>query len=271
MKGKSRQLTPVFTPGTGLVEEQGSVWRLQISSGPAGHYRLAQLEDYTGKPRSGFPWHPPCSLEIRARASSADSLPGTWGFGFWNDPFSLSLGLKGGTRRFPALPNTAWYFFASPPNYLSFRDDLPAQGGLAATFQSRNLPSPLLALGGVSLPFLFFPPLGRAFRHLARRFIKQDAVQLQVNPAEYHLYRIDWQIEAVKFYLDGETILHTPVVPIGPLGLVVWIDNQYAAFAPDGRFRAGTLANPNDAWIEITYISLKPGGCVVLDNPPTYR
>ncbi len=259
MMSESWQLTPVFTPGTGSVQEEGGVWRLQISSGPAGRYRLAQLEDYTGKPRSGFPWRPPCSLEICARASSADPLPGTWGFGFWNDPFSLSLGLKGGTRRFPALPNAAWYFFASPPNYLSFRDDLPAQGGLAATFLSRNLPSPLLALGGVSLPLLVFPPLGRAFRHLARRIIEQDAVQLQVNPAEYHLYRIDWLTDAVKFHLDGETILHTRVVPNGPLGLVLWIDNQYAALAPDGRFRAGTLANPNSAWIEIARISLESG------------
>lgn len=260
MKNASPQLIPRFTPRSGAVEEQAGAWRLRISSGKAGRYRLAQLDDYTGKPRNALPWHPPCSLEIRARASSAEPLPGTWGFGFWNDPFSLSLGLKGGTRRFPALPNTAWFFFASPPNYLSFRDDLPAQGGLAAAFRSRDVPALLLALGGVSIPILVFPPLGRAFRHFARRFIEQDAVQLQVNPAEYHLYRIDWLPEAVRFCLDGEIIFHTPVSPPGPLGLVLWIDNQYAALSPDGRFRAGTLANPTDAWIEISSISLESGG-----------
>jgi hypothetical protein len=52
--------------------------------------------------------------------------------------------------RLPALPNTAWFFFASPPNYLSLRDDLPAQGALAAVFRSPRLPASLLVLGAAS-------------------------------------------------------------------------------------------------------------------------
>lgn len=259
MKRASPQLKPIFTQDSGSVQAKGGAWRLWISAGPAGRYRLAQLDDYADKPRRAFPWQPPCHLEIRARASSPEAIPGTWGFGFWNDPFSLSLGLKGGTRRFPALPNTAWYFFASPPNYLSFRDDLPAQGGLAATFRSPRAPALLLALAGLMLPFLAFPPVGRGLRRLARRFIEQDAAQLQINPAEYHLYRIDWLPKTVLFYLDNEPILQTPIAPRGPLGLVLWIDNQYAALPPDGHLRFGTLANPDDAWVEISNISLEFG------------
>ena len=52
--------------------------------------------------------------------------------------------------------------------------------------------------------------------------------------------------------LAGATTLTVSVrlAPKGPLGLVIWLDNQYAAWQPDGRLRYGTLeAGP--AWIEI--------------------
>jgi len=53
--------------------------------------------------------------------------------------------------------------------------------------------------------------------------------------------------------VDGAEILRTPLAPRGPLGLVLWIDNQYAAWRPDGRLGFGTLANPA-AWLEIENI-----------------
>ncbi len=145
------------TPGA-LVRKEGDTWRLEIPAGPGGKYRLAQLDDYRDQSRALFPHQPPLALELECRASG-DSLPGTWGFGLWNDPFSLSLGLGGGSRRFPALPNTAWFFFASPPNYLSFRDDLPAQGALAAVFRSSPMPAVMLALGAPLLGLLVIPGL----------------------------------------------------------------------------------------------------------------
>ncbi len=117
-------------------------WRLSLPPGPAGQYRWAQLDDYIPLPRRRFLWTPPVRLSLEARVS-APGLPGTWGFGFWNDPFQASLGLGGTARRLPALPNAAWFFYASPPNFLAFRDDLPAQGLLAATFRLPLLPAPL--------------------------------------------------------------------------------------------------------------------------------
>jgi hypothetical protein len=259
--GHNEQMIPELhataSPSSSLVQQIPGGWRLQIPPGAAGSYRIAQLDDYAGKPRSAFVWRPPCGLEVQARSSSSGATPGTWGFGFWNDPFSLSLGLEGGTRRFPCLPNAAWFFIASHPNYLSFRDDLPAQGVLASTFRSPHLPALVLAASGILLPLLAIPPLGRAFRRLAGRIIEQDAVQLNINLAEQHLYRIDWQASAVSFVVDGQIVLQTPVSPLAPLGLVLWIDNQFAALPPDGRLRFGTLANPAEAWIEITGLSLK--------------
>jgi len=225
----------------------------------SGKYRIAQLDDYTGTPRRRFPWQPPLTLSLRARAS-AESLPGTWGFGLWNDPFSLSLGFGGGTRRFPALPNTAWFFHASPPNYLSLRDDLPAQGFLAATFRSGQLPAPLLAALSPGVVLFTLPPAARLLRRLARRLIWQDAALVGGNgryaAADWHIYQIGWNQDNVTFSVDGATILITRASPRGPLALVLWIDNQYAALPPTGRLSFGALLNPQPALIEIDTLSL---------------
>jgi hypothetical protein len=239
------------TTGTLVKEVTEGVWHLEIPAGPKRHYRLAQMDDYHVLLRSQFPWQPPLHIAFRARAS-AQNLPGTWGFGLWNDPFSLSLGLGGGERRFPALPNAAWFFYASPPNYLSFRNDLPAQGFLAATFQSRPLPSPLLALAAPLGALLVIPGVAQLGRWLLRQFIRQDAYQIETDVTEWHTYELDWQAEKVKMYLDGQVVLETAVSPNGPLGLVIWIDNQYAALPPTGILAYGALANPEAAWIEFS-------------------
>jgi hypothetical protein len=213
------------------------------------------LDDYVSRRRDDFSWRPPLSLSLRARAS-ATSIPGTWGFGLWNDPFSLSLGLGGGERRIPALPEATWFFFASPHNYLSLRDDLPGTGKLAATFRSRHYPSFLLALGAPLLPLLALPPPARLFRRLARRFIHQDATELSLEVTTWRVFQLDWSTSDVRFIIDNNIVLHTQVSPHGPLGLVLWIDNQYAALPPDGRLGYGTLPNPKPAWIEITDLTL---------------
>jgi hypothetical protein len=252
-------LKVVCSPGSQVMPAGEGAWRLAIPAGTGGKYRLAQLDDYTGTPRRQFPWRPPLTFSLRARASTED-LPGTWGFGLWNDPFSLSLGFGGGTRRFPALPNTTWFFHASPPNYLSMRDDLPAQGFLAATFRSTTLPAPLLAVLSPGVVLFTLPHAARLFRRLARRFIRQDAVLVGGNgehtPAGWHAYQINWSQDSVIFSVDGATIFNTPVSPRGPLSLVIWIDNQYAALPPTGRLSFGALPNLQPAWIEISDLSL---------------
>jgi hypothetical protein len=110
------------TPGAKVEEiSSGEAYRLSIPAGSASQYRIAQIDDYTKLPRGRFPWRFPLSLSLSARASS-DSIPGTWGFGLWNDPFGLSLGAGGSPWRLPALPNAVWFFGASEENYLSFKE-----------------------------------------------------------------------------------------------------------------------------------------------------
>src|SRR5690242_8468854 len=121
-------LSPRVSPGASLTPT-GRGWRFEIPAGPAGTYRLAQLDDYSALPRGRFPLNAPASLSLRCRVSGSP-LPGTWGFGFWNDPFGFSLGLQGTTPRLPALPNAAWFFHASAKNHLSLQDHLPGSGFL---------------------------------------------------------------------------------------------------------------------------------------------
>jgi hypothetical protein len=253
--GRVLNLKPNLTEQAQVSQTGAGVWHLELPAGREGRYRLAQLDDYSNLRREIFPWNPSVSLSLGAKASHRD-IPGTWGFGLWNDPFSLSFGFGGGTRRWPVLPQAAWFFFASAPNYLSLRDDLPAQGSLVATFCSPQWPTYLMALGAPALPLLLWSPSARLIRRLGRRFVRQDAVTMGIDPTEWHSYVLQWYKDFVCFQVDGRVMLETPVSPPGPLGLVIWIDNQYAALPPSGRLSYGTLANPEPAWIDIKALSV---------------
>ena len=248
-----------LTAGGGRVEEvPPRLLRLSIPPGPAGEYRLAQVDDYHHLPRARFPWTPPLCLALDARVSHPE-VPGTWGFGLWNDPFfAVGLGFGGTARLLPALPNAAWFFHASPPNHLTLRDDLPAQGLLAAVFSSPRLPSPLLALGMPFLPLLLCRPAARALRRLARRVVRENGVSLDLDPTQWHAYVLEWRAEGVRFAVDGRVVLDTNISPRGPLGLVLWVDNQYAAFRPEGRLAFGTLACDRPAWLEVAPPTIGP-------------
>ena len=244
-------LKPRHTPGASVAEIFPGNFRFSIPGGKVGTYRLAQLDDYSLSGRSHFQWRSPCGLKIKSRVSG-DDLPGTWGFGFWNDPFTASVGLGGMARHLPALPNTAWFFHASPPNYLSLRDDLPAQGFLAAVFSSPPVPSLLLAPGLLAAPLLAWRASARLIRRLARQVIHEDSCLVKTNPTAWHTYHIELTPRVTRFSLDGALIFETAAVPRGRLGMVLWIDNQYAAFSPAGQLGYGTLENP-PAWMEIVF------------------
>jgi len=244
-----------ITQGSEVIETAPGSWRLSLRAGKAGTYRWAQLDDYLHLTRSAFLWRPPLTMEILARVSTS-FVPGTWGFGFWNDPFNASAGIGGTGRRLPALPNCAWFFYASPDNYLALHDNHPAQGFLAATFSSPMIPPVLLAAGIPFLPFMALKPAARVFRKVLSLLVKESAAKLDVDVTEWHTYRLEWRAGEVRFLLDGDVKLLTPVSPRGRLGLVLWIDNQFAAFPPDGRVRFGSLDDPEPVWLELSAISV---------------
>lgn len=242
------------SPTAGVMKMEEGSWHLEIPANKRGGYRLAQLDDHGSLRRGDFLWKPPLTLSLQARVSAQD-LPGTWGFGLWNDPFSFMLAYNRMVPRFPALPDAAWFFHASPQNYLSLRDDLPASGFLAATFSSKKVPAALLALASPALALTLIPGVAQFVRKLLRRVIQQDSALIHTNVTEWHEYILEWDTGQVRFRLDGADIKHMKIVPHGPLSLVLWIDNQYAALPPAGRLKYGTLPNPEPAWLEIREIT----------------
>jgi hypothetical protein len=243
------------TSGAEVLHKRDGFVKLMIQPGLTGNYRLAQLDDGTSRSRNHFNWQPPLTLSLRARVSAED-IPGTWGFGFWNDPFSLSLGLGGGTRRFPAPPNAAWFFYASPQNYLSLRNDLPAKGFMAQTFNSPRYPKPFVALGAMGLPLLLWSLLARKLRSYLRYIIAEDSFAVNINVTQWHNYTLEWHNKLALFKVDNQTF-STGNIPNGPLCFVLWIDNQYASFPPSGKLSYGTLPNHQPAWLEIDALKLE--------------
>ncbi len=215
-----------------------------------GTYRIAQTDDYSRLSRKDFLHIPPISLSLKARVS-ADILPGTWGFGFWNDPFALGIGVKGSGFRLPALPQAAWFFYGSPRNDLSFQSSAPANGLMASVFTSKQVPAVVLPLALPGLIFLPIKPIARLMRKFASKFIHDSFVSLDMDVTTWHTYQLDWLADSVHFKVDDKVVFTSQYSPKPPLGLVIWIDNQYAAFSADGSVHYGTETNPEPAWMEI--------------------
>jgi len=235
------------SPGANILDN-GNGYRLVVPKGDNRQYRIAQLDDYAKLSRGRFPAHPPRTISLRARAS-AESLPGTWGFGLWNDPFGLSVGFGGNPLSLPTLPNAIWFFHASEENYLSFSDK-PGNGFLAQVFRSPVLPLFRLAGVGVTMPFSRLKA-----RKLMSRIVEEDGVRLGTDVTEWHAYRFEWSPKRSAFWVDDELVLETSISPRPPLGMVIWIDNQYAAWKPEGQLRFGVLEN-DEAWLEIDAIAI---------------
>ena len=257
---------PYFTPGAKVEaisgEDQGQAYRLSIPAGSASKYRIAQLDDYAQTRRSNFPLRCPLSVSLSARASN-HSIPGTWGFGVWNVPFGLSLGFGGNAFRLPTLQNAVWFFGASEENYLSFAGGLDtgetstrstrppaANGFLAQTFCSPRFHPSLIAAA------LVFPFSRKRTRRILGTVIQEDGIALGVDVTQWHRYKLDWRENGVSFEVDDLRVFESRISPKPPLGLVIWIDNQYAAFTPEGKIGFGVLANPEPAWLEIKDIEL---------------
>ena len=127
---------------------------------------------------------------------------------------------------------------------MSFTDDKPAQGFLAQTFRSPKF-HPLLILAGLALPFS-----RRTARKLLSKVIGEDSVAVSVDVTQWHEYKLEWGAKRVAWYVDDALVLESPVSPNPPLGVIIWIDNQYAAFTPEGKISFGVLEG-EDEWLEV--------------------
>ncbi len=241
--------------GGGVIQPTGAGgYRLTIPPTPNG-YADAQLDDTAGVARSEFAWRPPVRLEVRARASNPQPA-GTLGFGFWNAPFAFSLGL-GGAGRWPAPPRALWFFYGSPPNDFTF-----VRGGAGFGWKAMSIDAP--AIASIALA-----PLAAAAVLLARvRLMRRRVIQavtgrvlaseqlLDTRLDEWHTYSIEWMTQKAVLRVDGQPLLEaTP--PRSPLGLVIWIDNQFAVISPAKGFAFGTIPTTAEQWLEIQGMALE--------------
>ena len=100
---------------------------------------------------------------------------------------------------------------------------------------------------------IIFPFSRVKARKVLSRVIQEDGSELPdpINPVEWHSYRLEWSLNRVAWYVDDVEVFESVVSPNPPLGLVIWIDNQYASFTPEGKVGFGVLENPEPAWLEI--------------------
>ena len=242
----------------------------RASSASEGHYLLtlppvhrgyadAQIDDTHSLPRRSFRWSPPVHLSLRARTSSPSPL-GTLGFGFWNDPFAVSLGQGGAARRLPAGPCAIWFFYGSPPNELALAPGAPARGWKAACLASPQIPSLLLAPAAAAAALLAQVPVLRGpVLRAALSSVAASEAAVGAGMQEWHQYAIDWLPAEAIFLVDDKVVLRAPAPPRVPLGFVAWIDNQFAVVSPRAGFRFGVIPTDREQWLEMEGLSLIKG------------
>lgn len=219
--------------GTGEIHSEDGRWTLTLPRAGRAVYSDAQLHDYAGLARRDFAWRPPLAFSIRARLSP--QTRGTAGFGFWNNPLAPLGGI-------PALPQAAWFLWASPPSAMELAQDIPGYGWKAATIDAgRSAALGWAPLAPAVLLACRHPWLRRRIWPRVQRALAVDEQVLTDDPGAWHTYEIIWLRDRVFFGVDGHRVLVSRMAPRGPLGLVIWIDNQWARVTPSGSFGWGLL------------------------------
>ena len=267
--GLDPRLAPLIIGAARMERQSGA---LRLTAGPTGAdvYCNAQLDDYHRLRARDYPWRPPLRLSIRARASHLvwpTSLPphdeapgasaflrGTAGFGFWN----ASLSVAGGGLR---APEALWFFAASPPSNMALVPGVPGYGWKAQTVHTRRLGA-LAALGPMAAIALWARLSGdeRAAGRWLNRLSGAHEAPLDPQSAslrDWHMYEIEWLPEVARYRVEGREVLTVANPPRGPLGLVIWIDTQYAIATPRGVLRFGALAT-GEQWLELAELSVQP-------------
>lgn len=249
--------------GPGSIELVDEKLRLSLPAVQQGQYADAQIDDYDSLPRSAFPWRPPLHMEVRARSShpaasaspasvaTGDILRGTAGFGFWNYPFS-------GRGDVLMLPESIWFFYASPPSNMALVPGLPGCGWKAQVIHSIRVES-VVATAPMALSAAWARLTGderQASRWMQRLSGAQEAL-LNVDMTDWHTYSLEWRTGDVLFQVDNNLVLRAAQPPTRPLGFVAWIDNQYAVVTPRGTLRFGTVATGPE-WLELDYVRIEP-------------
>jgi hypothetical protein len=227
---------------------------LRFAHGPTSRtvYTNAQVDDYQGLPRSAFRWRPPLTLTVRARFShTAEALRGTAGFGFWNDPLAMT-----GARRI-TLPSTIWFFYSSHEGNMQLAQEAPGYGLKAATIDAWRWPFFLLApVAPLAMPLMRFRPFYRLCWPIGQRAIGVNERLITVDMTSWHTYNLYWGRETATFEVDSQPVMQCEHPPQGPLGLVIWKDNQGMILTPWSLPRSLLIAGAEEQWLEVAWVKI---------------
>ena len=222
--------------GAGAVLRNEQEIRLSIPPASDQRYHDAQVTDYyAAQPHFGN--RPPLRLSVRARLQG--TIRGTAGFGFWNHTFEPG-------RRSLRPPQAIWFFFGSPPNDIALAKGVAGCGWKAAVINARRWQ--FFALLPLALPGFLLMRSRRFYNALWP--VGQRAIgvsETRLDPAmldEFHHYTIEWREDRAVFAVDGEIVLQAKTEISNPLGMIAWVDNQFAIARPQGRFGRGLLDVP---------------------------
>ena len=255
--------------GGGRVHLVDGVLQLRKPVTTGRIYSNAQIDDYQVLRRRQFLWRPPLRLTVRARfsheltlAAEDAELPGvhnlnlakgTAGFGFWNDPFMMT------GARWPTLPRAIWFLYSAPPSNMQLALGVPGWGWKAATIDVWRWPFFALALlAPVAVPLMRLDWFYRRFWPIGQRSIGVSEKLIALSTTTWRTYVIEWYKGRARFLIDGEIILSCQTAPGGPLGLVIWIDNQYMVVTPWGSLRSGVTVSVQEERLEIEQVTIEP-------------
>jgi hypothetical protein len=185
-----------------------------------------------------------------ASGAAGGALLGTAGFGFWNYPFSP-------TGSVLTLPDAVWFFYASPPSNMALVPGVAGWGWKAQVIHAHRWGAVAAAVPtAVAASWALLGGRETAAARWVQRLAGAAETQLTADLTHWHNYRLEWQSNAARFWVDEMLVLEAPA-PVGPLGFVAWLDNQYAVATPRGRFRFGTLAT-GAQWLDLDHVRITP-------------
>jgi hypothetical protein len=138
--------------------------------------------------------------------------------------------------------------------------EVPGHGWKAATIDALRPTSLLLALGALPAVLLMnVRPVYRALWPAIQRAINVREAALDLDMTAWHTYTLNWGTERSDFAVDGAPVLPAAPSPRGPLGFVMWLDNQAMVVTPWGRFSWGLVEAPARQWMEVDQLTIEPG------------
>ena len=138
--------------------------------------------------------------------------------------------------------------------------EAPGNGWKASTLDATRLPFfLLLPTAPLAIPLMNIRSMYRILWPLGQRALGIHEATVEAPMTQWHSYEIDWAAKEARFKVNGQEILRCASSPRGPLGFVMWLDNQYAIATPWGSFGHGLLETHGKQWMEVQSLSIRRG------------